>query len=448
MIARLSMGLTIVAALALAPRSAAADTTLPFSMTEAKLDNGLRLVMVPYDSPGLVAYYSVVRVGSRDEVEKGVTGFAHFFEHMMFRGTDQWPPPKVQKLLEKAGADQNGFTTDDFTCYTFIGSNAYLDELVEYEADRFQNLKYTVEDFKTESGAVLGEYNKSTSGTYLPIQERLRSEVFERHTYGHTTLGYKADIEDMPNQFEYSRKFFSRFYTPDNVVLIVVGDFDPAKLETMVREKYGPWNRKRAKTDAKKEPAQRKAVRAKIDFKEKTLPMLSMSWRTPATNYDSKDTAVYNVVFQLLFGKTADTYTNLVLKEQKVAAFSDWTWNHRDPYYFQVVATVKDPADLETVEKAMQSAVDGLARGKLDESALEAVKSNVRYGMLLGLTTPDEIASALAFSLAPTGQTDGLQRLLAAIEGVKKKDVVKFAKRYFTAKNRAVVTLVSKGADK
>ena len=148
---------------------------LPFTPEVVKLENGLTLVMVKLDSPGLVAYDSLVRVGSRDEVEKGVTGFAHFFEHMMFRGTDAWSPERVQKFLKKAGADQNGFTTDDFTCFTYFGRSDVLAELVEMEADRFKNLKYPEPAFKTESQAVLGEYNKSASNPSMVLEEKLRA---------------------------------------------------------------------------------------------------------------------------------------------------------------------------------------------------------------------------------------------------------------------------------
>src|SRR5687767_9348773 len=150
---------------------ASIGTLVPFQIVSEKLDNGLHLLMVQYPSPGLVSYNTMVRVGSRDEVEKGVTGFAHFFEHMMFRGTPTWTPEKVTDYLKKTGADQNGFTTDDFTAYTFFGRNDWLEELVQMESDRFMNLSYTEDAFKTESQAVLGEYNKSASSPELPLEE-------------------------------------------------------------------------------------------------------------------------------------------------------------------------------------------------------------------------------------------------------------------------------------
>jgi zinc protease len=432
--------------LALSPLAAGGDA--PFKIENQTLDNGLRLVMVPYPSPGLIAYWELVRTGSRDEVEKGVTGFAHFFEHMMFRGTKTWPPDKVQDLLKRTGADQNGFTTDDFTCYTFFGGNGALEELVSMEADRFQNLEYTEDTFKTESKAVLGEYNKNASSPRLPLSEKLREAVFKKHTYGHTTLGYLKDIEAMPNDYEYSKSFFKRFYTPDNLTIIAVGDFDPKALTDFVKKYYGPWAAKRDSTKSEAEAPQKKEARIEIPWKTPILPWLSLSFRTPATKYDSAETGVYNVLFELLFGKISPLYNELVLEKQLVDSFNEDSWNHRDPYFFQMIAKVKDQKNVKAVEDRIEKEIAGLAKGKLDPKLLEDVKSNVRYGHLLELQTPDHVADALAWLIAPTGETDALEKLLKSIEKVTVKDVQSFAKKYMKKENRAIVVLAAKGGAK
>jgi zinc protease len=423
--------------------SGAHAASLPFDLQSVQLDNGLRLVMVRHPSPGLIAYYSMVRVGSRDEVEKGVTGFAHFFEHMMFRGTEGHPPEKIDLFLKKTGADQNGFTTGDFTCYTFFGSNAYLEELVAMEADRFQNLKYTEDVFKTESKAVLGEYNKSSSSPYLKLEERLRELSFKQHPYGHTTLGYLADIEAMPGQYEYSRKFFERYYTPDNTTIIAVGDFDPKALEGLVRKYYSGWKSKRAKTAIKAEPPQKKEIRERIAWKTPTLPLLSLSWRTPATDLSSPETWVYLVGYELIFGNATPLYTDLILERQLVESFDDWSRPNRDPGLFHAVVRVKEAKDLQAVEERIDAAVADLASGRVDPKLLDDVKSRVRYGTILGLDTPPNIATQLAFTIAPTGEINALEKYLASVEKVTMKDVQAFAKKYLQKSNRAVVALVS-----
>src|SRR5688500_8261494 len=106
------------------------------------LPNGLTVITLPWPSPGIVAYYTLVRVGSRDEVEKGHSGFAHLFEHMMFRGTKRFPQDVYEQHIQDLGADNNAYTTQDFTLYTVTGPRVALAEIVELEADRFQNLAY------------------------------------------------------------------------------------------------------------------------------------------------------------------------------------------------------------------------------------------------------------------------------------------------------------------
>src|SRR3954469_16231360 len=137
--------------------------TFPFAYTQQDLPNGLRLVTIPTDSPNLVSIYVVVQTGSRNEVEAGKSGFAHLFEHMMFRGTAKYSPEKYNQVLQRAGAASNAFTSDDLTAYYTTFSKEDLPQILAMEADRFQTLKYTPEYFKTETGAVLGEYNKNSS---------------------------------------------------------------------------------------------------------------------------------------------------------------------------------------------------------------------------------------------------------------------------------------------
>src|SRR6185436_4801242 len=158
---------------------AQSQSAFPFPVVEKTLANGLRIYVVPYDSPGLVAYYSVVRTGSRNEVEPGLSGFAHFFEHMMFRGTDRYPADKYNDILKRIGADSNAFTTDDWTCYHITASTAALETVMDIESDRFQNLKYTNEAFQKEAGAVLGEYNKNYSVPVSSLFEKLQDTAFD-----------------------------------------------------------------------------------------------------------------------------------------------------------------------------------------------------------------------------------------------------------------------------
>src|SRR5262245_30487707 len=162
----------------------------PYPYIQQDLPNGLRLIVVPTDFPNIVATYIVVQTGSRNEIEPGHTGFAHLFEHIMFKGTEQFPPSRYNQTLKRFGAASNAFTTDDLTCYHTVFSKEDLPAVLEMEADRFQNLKYTEAEFKTETLAVLGEYNKNSSSPFRKINEVVRNTAFDRSTYKHTTMGF------------------------------------------------------------------------------------------------------------------------------------------------------------------------------------------------------------------------------------------------------------------
>src|SRR5690606_8043870 len=196
---------------------------------------------MPMPGNGLVAFWSIVRTGSRDEYEPGRTGFAHFFEHMMFRGTRRYPADVYQRILTEIGADANAYTTDDHTAYHVSVAAEDLATVVELESDRFQHLEYAEADFQTEAGAVYGEYRKSRTDPLFTLYEALLAEAFHRHTYGHTPMGYERDIAAMPTLFDYSREFFRRYYRPDNTVLFVAGDVEPGRVHAPVERHYGGW---------------------------------------------------------------------------------------------------------------------------------------------------------------------------------------------------------------
>src|SRR6185295_10027832 len=246
----------------------------PFPVKEKTLANGLKVYVVAYDSPGLVAYYSVVRTGSRNEVEPGKSGFAHFFEHMMFRGTEKYSQDAYNSVIKEMGADSNAYTSDDLTVYHILAGKTALPRIVEIEADRFQHLQYKEPDFQKEARAVLGEYNKNASNPIEKMLETLYDNAFTAHTYKHTTMGFLKDIENMPNEFGYSRQFFDRYYRPDNVTLLVVGDVDAENVFDLVEKAYGGWARGPARPVVPAEPPQKKGKQAEVQWKGASLPML------------------------------------------------------------------------------------------------------------------------------------------------------------------------------
>ena len=276
-------------ALAACSGSKPAAQVFPFPYSVDDLPNGLRLVTVPTGFPNVVALYIVVQTGSRNEIEPGKSGFAHLFEHMMFRGTEKFPPERFEAVFQAAGAQTNAYTSDDRTVYHAVFSKEDLETVLEAEADRFQNLRYAEDAFKTETRAVLGEYNKNSANPLRKLEEALQDTAFTRHTYKHTTMGFLRDVEDMPNQYQYSLTFFDRWYRPEYTIVCVVGDVERQAVLGLVNKYWGAWKRGTYKTDIPAEPPQTAPKTTHVDWPTPTLPLVAVAFRAPAYDDETKD---------------------------------------------------------------------------------------------------------------------------------------------------------------
>jgi zinc protease len=419
----------------------ASGQAFPFPVKERTLSNGLRVYVVGYDSPGLVAYYSIVRTGSRNEVEAGRSGFAHFFEHMMFRGTEKYSQDAYNAVIKEMGADSNAFTSDDLTVYHILAGKTALPRIVEIEADRFQHLQYKEPDFQKEARAVLGEYNKNASNPVEKMVEILYDNAFTTHSYKHTTMGFLKDIEDMPNQFAYSRQFFDRYYRPDNVTLLVVGDVEAEAVFALCEKEYGGWKRGPARPVVPAEPAQKKGKQAELAWKGATLPMLLEGYHTPGFSTTNVDLPALDVLAELLFAERAPLFKRLVITEQKVEMISGSNDAHVDPNLFTILARIKKPGDVAYVEKAIEDEIARIAREGVDDRTLAEVLSHVKYGFAGQLSTADRTATTAAEFVALTGALSSINDYFSLYDKVTSADVTRVAKAYFTAANRTVVTL-------
>ncbi len=413
----------------------------PYKIDEEVLDNGLTVVSIPYDSPGVVAFVTIVRAGSRNEMEKGLSGFAHLFEHMMFRGTETYPQLVYNDILDNMGADHSAFTTDDYTCYHILVSSGNLDKVIEIEADRFRNLKYTEDEYKTETGAVLGEYHKNNSRPFQMMEEKLHDTAYTQHTYKHTTMGYLKDVEAMPQHYKYSLEFFSRWYRPENCVVLIVGDFDEANLMGTMQKYWGGWKARNFKYTIPPEPPQTKEKRVEMDWPNPTLPYLQIAYHVPAFDDRSIDMPALDLLSQMVFSQTSPLFLDLVVDRQLVEFVFGSALDQRDPTLFTIMARVKDEKDLPVVEQSIYAALEDAKQNLVDAKRLDAIKSHMRYRFALGLDTPNDVAMTMAHYLQLTGDPQTVNRVYDMYDRLTPGDIQRVAKKYFGEKNRTVLTL-------
>src|SRR5262245_2157973 len=419
----------------------AQNQIFPYKYFTDDLPNGLRVITVPTDYPNLVALYIVVSTGSRNEVEPGKSGFAHLFEHLMFRGTDKVPAAAYNEALKNAGADSNAYTSDDRTVYHTVFSKEDLEQIMMLEADRFQNLKVPVELFKTETRAVLGEYNKNASSPVRKIYEALRETAFKSHTYQHTAMGFLRDIENMPNLYDYSLEFFKRYYRPEYTTIIVAGDVKHEGVMQLVNKYWATWTRGSYAPTIPREAEQTAPLSTEVAWPTQTLPWVAVSFKGPAYSDDQKDKPALDLISSLGFSQTSEIYQKLVIKEQKVDMFGADFEDHRDPYLLTVLARVKDPTQVGYVKAEIMKAFDSFKTTQVAADKLNAVKSNLKYGFALSLDNSEAIAANLApyISLRRTPET--LNKVYELYASVTPEDIQATARKYFVDSHRATVTL-------
>lgn len=417
------------------------DTIFPYPTHVERLDNGLQVVIVPMSSGGLVAYWSLVRTGSRDEYEPGRTGFAHFFEHMMFKGTETFPQAEYNGILTRLGADTNAYTTDDLTAYHLGIAAEDLEQVMRLESDRFQNLSYSEEDFETEAGAVYGEYRKNRMNPTFAIYEAVHETAFRTHTYGHTTMGYERDIKAMPEMFDYSRSFFRRYYRPENVVLLVVGDVDPAETMALVRRSYGDWKPGYVAPEIPAEPEQTEERSVRVEYPGQSLPILWLAYKGPRFDPADRDWAAASLLAELAFGETSELHKRLVLDEQLVEFVAADLGLNRDPGLFDIYTRIKDPKRIDEVRRAIDETIRRSQQEPPDPRRLADLKSRLRYDFLMSLDTPDRVASQLARVVAVTGGIEAVDRLYRTYETVTPADVQAAARRLLVPERRTVALL-------
>ena len=413
----------------------------PYAYTIDDLPNGLRLVTVPTDYPNLVAQYIVVSTGSRNEVEPGKSGYAHLFEHMMFRGSQNYTPEEQDAILKRAGASSNAYTSDDRTVYHETFAKEDLDEIIKMEADRFLRLKYSPDVYRTETQAVLGEYNKNSANPISGLYEKLRETAFGKHTYEHTTMGFLKDIKDMPNQYDYSLEFYRRYYRPEYTTILFVGDVTRERALKLVKQYFGEWQRGNYSPKIPVEPEQKEPRTAHVEWPSPTLPRLAIAFRGPAYSDQEKDKAALDLLAAIAFGENSDLYQRLVLKEQKVDALEISFDNQIDPELFTVFVRVKDLKGVDDVRDQILVTFKRYTKELIPQEKLDATRSRLRYRTALAMNSSDAIANALAPFIALRRTPETINQLFALYQRITPEDIRAVASRYFVDDHRTIVTL-------
>jgi zinc protease len=410
----------------------------PLKFEQRTLGNGLRVISLEDHSVPVVAIHVWYHVGSKDDPE-GRSGFAHLFEHMMFKGTKRMPSEFVDRLTEDVGGENNAYTANDVTVYHEVVPSNHLERLLWAEAERLSALTVNRTNFMTERDVVKEEFRQSVlSQPYGEFGEFIQKRSFAEHPYRRPTIG---NIEELDaSKFEEVVAFHTTFYRPDNATVIVAGDFDPAALQRWVDQYFAPIEKPDGDIPrvGTKEPA-RSAERTIREYDEKVpLPALAVTFLAPSVKSDQR--AAWRIIETVLgHGDSSRLYRTLVYEKQLAQSVEFYADLREDLGLPTCQVILSSGVPLEKARAALLAEFDRISREPITDRELRRAKNQLLAQELHGRETADGKAEAIGEAAVLLGDPNIVNRELDEIQRITTEQVLATARECFTDTNRLVI---------
>ncbi len=436
---RISIRLILSACLlAIVQLTGFAQTRMPqLKFTDRTLPNGLRVLSAADHSSPTVAIQVWYHVGSKDDPQKR-SGFAHLFEHIMFKSTKNMKSEMMDRLTEDVGGFNNAFTADDVTVYFEVVPSNYLETLIWAEADRLSGLNVDDGNFKSERDVVKEEFRQSVlAPPYGRFFYLLQEKSFVEHPYKRPGIGSIEDLDAA--SLKDVQDFHSTFYRPDNATLVVVGDFDPKQLDSWVDKYFASI----AKPDRPlprvqvKEPARKSESRVSGSGSN-DLPAVGLTYLTPRQS--DPDSSVLRVADAILSAGESSRLYNALVYTQQLAAEADSTFDAReDVSLFYIIAILSEGKKPEDVEKSLLAEIKKLQDTPVSAAELEKAKNQIITDQLRQRETNNGKALALGEAAVLLSDPARVNTDLEKLQAVTAADVQRVMKKYFADSNRMVL---------
>ncbi len=408
------------------------------------LDNGLTILTCEDHSVPTASYQTFMNVGSRDEVKPGITGLAHVFEHMMFRGTEKYPD--YDQALGDFGPETNAYTGEDMTVYFVNVKPEYLEKVIEVEADRVRNLIFTDQTFRTELGPVKEERRM---GDVEDPDGYLWSEftqlAYRKHTYHHPVIGYEEDLEKNI-QVEDGLEFKRTFYSPGHATIVVAGNFDTPQVLAWIKQYYADWPGQPPPNLAiPPEPRQTEERTAAYTWKDDLItPRLIIGYHGPRFDIMSDDFCALKLIAEILFLKSGRLTRKLQTDLQLVDHVGGEMQEHKDPGMFTIWARLKKGKSTQEVQDIVYQELERLQAEPVSDKELAKAKNSLKAQMYYRLNRPFSVASAIGHYQLLAGDYNALFQAEERYNSITPKMLQRTAQKIFVPANRTVVTLTPK----
>ena len=434
----------VLALLAIDPGATAAVRPPKLDYTITTLPNGLQVVLLEDHSTPVVHAELWYHVGSKNE-RAGRTGFAHLFEHMMFKGSKNVEPEGHPSWISSVGGQSNAYTTEDATVFWQTFPAQYLPLVLWLEADRLASLRIDENVFKTERQVVKEERRMRVENQpYGRLNEIIYDQAFTVHPYKHPTIGSMKDLEAA--SVDDVRDFFRTYYVPNNATLVIVGDFDTKEATALVHQYLGriPKSSAPVPRDIPKEPPQKQERRVRLEE----------SWPLPAVvvahhiTYDGHpDSYPLHIASKVLSdGQSSRIYKKLVYEKQiALAAFGGGNIIE-DPNLFFAVAIVQPNHTPEEAAAALIAELDRLKAEPISDAELQQAKNQFARDYIIGRESNRDKAQTLGHAVVIHDDIKTADGEFDIFMNMTAKDVQRVAQTYFKPENRIVLTIMPRGA--
>mgnify|MGYP000022253449 CR=1 FL=1 len=392
-----------------------------------QLQNGLQLAIVVDTTTPIFTYQTWFKVGSADE-RAGKQGLAHLFEHMMFRTTSNRKMGEWEKEVnEHGGTGINAYTSRDQTVYHFTFPNEKFSLAAELESDRMHNLIIEPEMFETEKGAVLTERNRGLDEPVRYLWEELYKTAYAEHNYKYSIIGEEESIKNF--SVEEAKNFYQKYYSPNNALIIVVGDVEPNSIIKIIEEHYGKISpQKISERPTKKEPPQQEHRFRKIHHPKATQRMLAKAWHIP--NMLHQDYPAFSMVGRLLTsGKTSLLQERLVNRAKVTSLYAD-AFVGKDMGTFEFFVQLSEKETFEEIEKIFFDALHELANGKITDEQFRIAKNTLQKDFYHAIVSPSTLARVIGDSFIYANDLSYQIKVVEKMEHLAKKDIQKVVQHY------------------
>jgi zinc protease len=418
--------------------SGAGIAVAPIDFSDRTLPNGLRVLLVEDHRVPSVAINVGYRVGGKDD-PPGRSGFAHLFEHLMFKGTKNTRPETIDRLTEDIGGLNNAFTADDITNYYEVVPSNYLETLLWAEADRLGSLAVIEEHFLTERDVVIGEYDQRIlAEPYGMLDELVNRESFTVHPYKRGVIGdpenlRAATLDDVV-------AFHRTFYRPDNAVLVVAGDFDPAQANAWIDKYFGRVPRPPAPIPRVEVVEPPQTAERTYTYRAANVPLPAIEYAYHIPPWRHPDAAALDIVETLLgMGKSSRLYQSLVYRQRVATAAHASADLREQPGLFSLRAIASPETPVERVRAALDAEIASLHDGLPEAGEMERVRTQIASSFVRSRQTYNNIALALVRSAVERDDPGALNGDLERYRAVTAADVQRVARRYLTVENRTTI---------